>query len=336
MLTKAMIMAAGVGSRLEPLSSVVPKPLVPLVNIPSMDILVNHLVKNGITDIIANTYHKADFIKEHYKEHDFGINIKFITEETLSGTAGGVKKCQSFFDRNQDFIVMSGDGLSDIDIEKAYSSHKKSGAIATIIVKEVEHKDVYMYGIIVPDEKGYVDSFQEKPSVNEAKSNLANTGIYIFNYRIFDYIPENTFYDFAKNVFPSIFAKQEKINTYIHKGYWTDIGSISQYKQSNKDIIDGKVSSIVPNVVCSTSGKYVYGENFKKSLNCKLIGNNVIGNNCELKDNCTVKNSVIWDNVTISEGVTIENSIVLPNITVNKSLSDEILSDKNQREKQPV
>ena len=244
MLKKAMIMAAGVGSRLEPLSSVVPKPLVPLTNIPTMDILVNHLKSFGITDVIANTYHKAEVIQNHYNKDNLGINFKFVKETELSGTAGGVKKCQFFFDENQDFIIMSGDGLTDINITAAYEAHKKSGSIVTIITKDVEHKEVSKYGIIVPDKNGFVESFQEKPSIEEAKSNLANTGIYIFNYEIFKYIPENTFYDFAKNVFPSILSAGIKINTYNHYGYWSDIGSITQYKQSNSDIIEGKVSFV--------------------------------------------------------------------------------------------
>ena len=157
MLTKAMIMAAGVGSRLEPMSSVVPKPLVPLANIPTMDILVGHLQTCGIKDVIANTYFKAEQLQEHYRKHNFSLNINFIKEDELSGTAGGVKKCQFFFDENQDFIVMSGDGLTDIDIQKAYQAHKHSGAIATIVAKEVEHKEVHKYGIIVTDRNGFVD-----------------------------------------------------------------------------------------------------------------------------------------------------------------------------------
>ena len=333
MLKKAMIMAAGVGSRLEPLSSIVPKPLVPIANIPAMDILIKHLSNNGIKDIIANTFFKAEVIKQHYLNNNFNLNIQFVKEDSLSGTAGGVKKCQFFFDRNEDFIVMSGDGLTDIDIQEAYNRHKKSESIATIVVKEVEHKDVSMYGIIVTDEDGFVESFQEKPTVSDAKSNLANTGIYIFSYKIFDYIPENTFYDFAKNVFPSIINEKIKINTYIHKGYWTDIGSIEQYKQSNKDIINDKVKSVKINSMISQTGKYVCGKNFTKGLNCTFNGNNVFGNNCHIGNNCIIINSVIWDNVTIYDNVIIEDSIILPNIKLEESVSNQIISGINRKEK---
>ena len=337
MLTKAMIMAAGVGSRLEPLSSVVPKPLVPLTNVPTMDILLNHLSKNGIKSVIANTFFKADSIKQHYVEHNFNMNIDFIKEEELSGTAGGVKKCQFFFDKNQDFIVMSGDGLSDIDIKNAYLNHQKSNSIVTIVVKEVEYKEVSKYGIIVPDDKGYVKSFQEKPGIQEAKSNLANTGIYIFNYKIFDYIPANNFYDFAKNVFPSLMSEGTPINTYIHKGYWSDIGSIDQYKQSNIDIINGIVSSIIVKPTISQYGKYISGKNFIKSENVKLIGNNTFGDNCKIGKNCSIINSVIWDNVTIQDNTTIENSIILPNVELKKSIKNDIaVSSKEEHIAQPV
>ena len=187
---------------------------------------------------------------------------------------------------------------------------------------------------IVTDENGFVHSFQEKPSIAEAKSNLANTGIYIFNYKIFDYIPENTFYDFAKNVFPSILNEGTKINTYTLKGYWSDIGSIDQYKQSNKDIIDGKVSSIKPDVVQTIEGKYTAGRNIEKSINCKLQGNNVFGNNCIIGKNCKIKNSVLWDNVVVEDGIEIENSIILPNLKVNRNIINGILAET--KEKQPV
>ncbi len=327
MLKKAMIMAAGVGSRLEPLSSVTPKPLVPLANIPTMDILVKHLASYGIKDVIANTYHKAETIQEHYRKDDLGTNFEFIKETQLSGTAGGVKKCQFFFDKGQDFIIMSGDGLTNLNIKEAYEAHKKSGSIATIVTKDVEHKEVSKYGIIVPDKDGYVESFQEKPSLEEAKSNLANTGIYIFNYEIFNFIPENTFYDFAKNVFPSILEAGIKINTYTHYGYWSDIGSIEQYKQSNIDIINGKVPSLKVETKTFSNGKSTIGKNTIIDNSSELIGYNAVGNNCSIGKNCVIRNSILWNNVTVKDNSEIENSIILPNMIIESTIINEIISD---------
>jgi len=327
MLKKAMIMAAGVGSRLGPLSNVLPKPLVPIVNTPAMDILVKHLISYGIKDVIANTYYKAEDIKNHYSQNASEINFQFITEKELSGTAGGVKKCQFFFDKEHDFIIMSGDGLTDIDINKAYESHKNSGSIATIVVKNVEHKDVNKYGIIVQDKNGFVESFQEKPSMEEAKSNLANTGIYIFSYDIFNFIPENTFYDFAKNVFPSLMKQGIKINTYVHNGYWSDIGSIEQYKLSNADILNKKVKSFIPDVIKTEYGQYVYGDNLIMKQGAKIEGNCVIGNNCTLGRNCIIRNSILWDNIKTEDNIIIENSVILPNTIVQEDTYDKIISE---------
>lgn len=332
MLKKAMIMAAGVGSRLEPLSGVVPKPLVPLANMPTMDILVKHLSSFGIKDIIANTFYKAEDIQNHYKTNDFGVNFDFIKEVELSGTAGGVKKCQFFFDKGEDFIIMSGDGLTDLNIKNAYESHKKSGSVATIIIKEVERKETFKYGIVVPDKSGFVESFQEKPAVEEAKSNLANTGIYIFNYKIFDFIPANTFYDFAKNVFPSILESGLKINTFKLEGYWSDIGSLDQYHQSNIDLLNHVIDSYKPTTVKTLSGQYTKGENVEFSDGVTIQDSCIIGNNCSIGKNTTIKNSIIWDNVKIGDNLVVENSIILTNTIIEKSIKNQIISENKLKE----
>ena len=180
---KAMIMAAGMGSRLEPITLRMPKPLIPVMNRPIMDIILSQLSSIGVKNVISNTYYLADQIIDRYKNNNLGINFSYIKETELSGTAGGVKKCQFFFDEGEDFIVMSGDVLTTADIKKGIEIHKKSGAIATIGVKQVQHELVSNFGVVVTNENGYITEFQEKPSIEEAKSNLINTGIYIFNYK---------------------------------------------------------------------------------------------------------------------------------------------------------
>lgn len=326
MIKKAMIMAAGVGSRLGVLSYNQPKPLVPLANIPAIDIIFKHLHSFGINDIIANTFYKAEDIQKHCENNNYGINFQYIKENELSGTAGGLKKCQFFLDDEEDFIVMSGDGLCDIDVISAYNCHKKSNSIATIVTNEINNCEVSKYGIIVPDKNGFVKSFQEKPDKKEALSNFANTGIYIFKNKIFDFIPDNTFYDFAKNVFPNLMKKNIKINTYNHRGYWSDIGSIEQYKQSNIDILNNMISSLNLNIIKDRQGKYIQGKNSIIDNSVQFIGNNVIGNNCIIEKNCVIKNSILWNNVRIKENIEIENSIILPNSIVTNSIKDEIIS----------
>ena len=196
-----------------------------------------------------------------------------------------------------------------------------------IYKKEIEHKNVSLYGIVVPDEKGFVSSFQEKPSIETAKSNLANTGIYIFSYEIFNFIPENTFYDFAKNVFPTILSSGLKINTYITDGYWSDIGSVEQYKKSNFDILLNGIKAYNPQVQKIGNALCILGENVVLSQNVQFEDKCIIGNNCKIGKNVKIKNSIIWDYVEIADNAVIENSIILSGEKVNENLKDQIYSE---------
>lgn len=315
-----MIMAAGVGSRLEPLTSEVPKPLVPICNIPVMDILLQNLKNSGFTSVIANTYYLAEQIHERYtKNSPVDIDFNYIKEEELSGTAGGVKKCQFFFDEGNSFLVVSADGLSNIDFNKIFEKHIASGAIATMITKEVDMEEVYKYGVVVTDSDGFVKEFQEKPSIKEAKSNKINTGIYVFDYKIFNYIPENTKYDFAKDVFPRLLNANIKINTINTDAYWSDIGSVSQYIESNFDALSGKidVSSIKKQSISKTA-------DIEKSA--KILENIIIGNKSKVKNNAKLINSIIWDNVVIGEDVIVKDSVIASNSKIFNNIEGQILA----------
>ncbi len=319
-VTKAMIMSAGVGSRLEPLTFTVPKPLIPIANKPVMDILLEKLRNIGITNVIANTYYLADKIIDRYKNNNLGINFNYIKEETLSGTAGGLKKCQSFFTKGDVFVVLSGDGLTNADIQKGIEKHLASNAVATIGIKRIPHEEVSHFGVVVTDKNGFIKEFQEKPSVEKAKSNYINTGIYIFNYEIFDYIPENTFYDFAKNVFPEL-LKKCGINTFEINEYWTDIGTISQYKQSHKDLFEGLCEFQHAPIHEQNGGKYISQSEIPSDT--EFRGVSTIGFNCKLGKNVVIQNCIIWDNVEIADNTVLKNCIIASN--------SRILSDINEQ-----
>lgn len=323
---KAMIMAAGVGSRLDPLTKSVPKPLVPICNRPVIDILLEKLSNVGVKDVIANTYYLAEQIIDYCQNNKYNINFDYIKEETLSGTAGGLKKCQYFFNEGEDFLVLSADGLSDADLQEGIKIHKESGAIATIGIKQIPQEEVSHFGVVVTDKNGYIKEFQEKPAVADAKSNYINTGIYIFNYEIFRFIPADTFYDFAKNVFPEL-LKSHKINTFEIKDYWTDIGTLDQYMQSMKDLFNGKCHFSHGHVAKTADGSYITASTLVNDVKC--IGNNTIGANCKIGKNVTLKNSIIWDNVTIGDNISISDSIVASGCFVNKNL-DSIVTGADQ------
>ena len=316
-----MVMAAGVGSRLDPLTQKIPKPLVPVLNRPVMDILLQKLKDYGIEEVIANTHYLADQIQNRYsKNSPVDIHFEYIHETTLSGTAGGVKKCEFFFDDVDDFLVVSADGLHDADLEKIIRSHKESGCIATMAISAVEHDEVCHYGVVVPSAEHLVAEFQEKPSVTEAKSNYINTGIYVFNKRIFDFIPEGQKYDFAKNVFPSLLAAGEKINVYRIYSYWSDIGTIEQYIQSNIDALNRKVLIKNPDIMCKFDALYVVGENTPLDSSVKLKNNVVIGRNCKIGKKVTLENTILWDNVKIADNVTLKNVVCANNTVINSSV----------------
>ena len=312
---KAMVMAAGMGSRLEPITLRFPKPLIPVMNMPLMDIILSQLHSIGVNEVISNTYYLADQIIDRYKNNKLGIKFSSIKETELSGTAGGVKKCQFFFEKNEDFVVMSGDILTTADIKKGIEIHKKSGAIATIGVKQVPHEQVSHFGVVVTDKNGFITEFQEKPKLEDAKSNLINTGIYIFNYKIFDYIPENTFYDFAKNVFPKL-LEEGQINTFEVKEYWNDIGTIGQYKQSIQDVFNGVCKISHDKIIETNLGNYISGTS-KIPQTVRFIGNSVIGSNVRLGEYIMLDNCVVMDGAEIKTGSELSNCVILPALSTD-------------------
>ena len=326
---KAMIMSAGVGSRLEPLTKFVPKPLVPIANKPVMDILFDNLLSIGIRDVVCNTYYLADKIINRYENNSHGLNFNYIKEETLSGTAGGVKKCQFFFEKGDTFVVLSADGLSNADIEKGIEIHRQSGAIATIGVKEIAMEEVPHFGVVVTDSNGFITEFQEKPSIEEAKSNLINTGIYIFDYKIFEYIPENTFYDFAKNVFPKLLS-EHAINTFMVNEYWSDIGTIGQYIQSTKDLFENTVA--MKEILNEKQAKYVNIINknstdvlylIDKILELSKAESNLFEKKLGYFDAINILNNVIKNNEKDAQAKNIEI-----NVEVAKDVKRTIYSDE--------
>lgn len=324
MVSKAMIMAAGVGSRLDPLTQDVPKPLIPIANRPIMDILFERLLDISIKDVIANTHYKAEKIIEHYENNNMGINFNYIYEEELSGTAGGVKKCQFFFDDGEDFLVLSADGLSNANLKAGIKTHKKSGAIATMGIKKIALEEIPNFGVVVTDNEGFITGFQEKPTIKEAKSDCINTGIYIFNYKIFDYIPADTFYDFAKNVFPDLLSKKIKINTFPVNEYWSDIGTIEKYFQSTHDLFKDLYKINHSEIIKTPKGEYI-NDNSYIAPSALLFGFNTIGKNCIIGKNVILKDCIIWDDVEIHDNLILKNCIIASHSEIKVNLVNQIV-----------
>jgi len=230
---KAMVLAAGLGTRLKPITYEIPKPMVPVLDRPVMAHITGMLERQGFTDLIANLHYYPETIREY-----FGDRLTYRFEEELLGTAGGVRNVKDFFG-DDPVVIVSGDALTDTDLNDLVDRHNRAGGIATLTVKKVD--DTREYGVVIHDSDGRIQGFQEKPDPAEALSDLGNCGIYCFSPEIFDYFPDRPFVDWANDVFPALL--ENDVPFYIHEidDYWNDVGSLAELRQGTWDALDGKL-----------------------------------------------------------------------------------------------
>ncbi|MCS7227976.1 MAG: NDP-sugar synthase [Endomicrobia bacterium] len=331
---KAFIMAAGLGTRLRPLTYSVPKPLVPIVNTPVIGHLMENLKMNGIKEVVVNLHYRPNLITSFLSDGSrWNLKIIYSYEEKLLGTAGGVKLKQHLFDET--FIVTSGDGLSDINFNALVKYHLSKKAIATLALKPVDIK--LDYGVVSVDANNRITNFYEKPSLDKVFSNLVNTGIYVFEPEIFKYIPKNKFYDFGKQLLPKLVKKSLPVYGYIMKNYWCDVGNLAEYRKSQHDCLDGKVKVKIPgtevrknvwigkNTNIAKNVKYhppcLIGDGVKIGKNCIIGSYTVIGNNCIIGDNVKIYDSILWDNVIVKSNVKLNSCIIGSKAVVYESIT---------------
>jgi NDP-sugar pyrophosphorylase family protein len=295
---KAMVLAAGLGTRLRPLTDLISKPMAPIVNKPVMEHIIELLFGYDFRDIVCNLHWYPEAIKDYFGDGSkWKVNISYSMEEELMGTAGGVKNVEGFFEGGT-LLVISGDALTDIDLSKAMEYHLLKGGIATLVLTEVE--DPSQYGVVLLDEEKRITGFQEKPLSGEERSNLANSGIYLFEPKIFDYIPENKFYDFGKNVFPDLLKKKIPYYGYKHNQYWNDVGSLDEYQKGNFDALEGKVRVKIPGKQIR-EGVWV-GKNCRIQEEVVIIPPVCIGSNCTIKKGAKLFGPIILgDNTIVDE-----------------------------------
>ncbi|HPF44286.1 MAG TPA: NDP-sugar synthase [Syntrophomonadaceae bacterium] len=306
---KAMIMAAGVGSRLMPLTVEVPKPMIPMANRPLMESIVNLLKEHQFDDVIANLHYHAETISDYFGNGEaYGLSLQYSLEEELKGTAGGVKNCENFL--NETFVVVSGDALTDIDLTALMRAHRSNGALATIALKKVD--DVEQFGVVVHNDAGKIKKFQEKPKQEEALSNMANTGIYIFEPEIFKYIPPRQFYDFGKQVFPHLVRIKAPFYGTPIEDYWCDVGNINTYRQAHKDILAGRVRTKTERIMINgaSDAKVLCGENTMIGKGVTFSGNIVIGSGCIIQDGARISNCIIWDDTVVGKNSLLRDCVV--------------------------
>lgn len=314
----ALIMAAGYGTRLEPLTLAVPKPMVPIVNKPTMQHNLELLRFNGIRHAIANIHYHPEQIVNYFSDGlDFGVDLSYSYEETLLGTAGGVWRMGRVVDKiDETFLVLSSDALTDINIRKLLKFHRQKKSLATLALYPVEEVDHFGVVEIDPDQK--IIGFQEKPKESEAKSKLANAGIYLFEPEIFEMIPKDKFYDFGKNLFPMLVEKKLPIYGYQMIEHWSDVGTIAAYIKANQDVMGGLVRLIIPGE--KKSSHVWVGKNPIIHPSVTFDGNVVVGDRCEIKEGSVIKDSVVGNMCVIGKESNLNGSIIWSDTFISKNV----------------
>jgi len=342
-----MILAAGKGTRVRPLTNETPKPMIPIIGKPVMEYLIEELARHGFDQIMINVSHLPEKIESYFGNGErLGVEIGYSFEGHIEdgrihaealGSAGGIKRIQEFggfFDDT--FLVVCGDALIDLDLTKAVREHWKSGAVASVCTLTVKPEAVSDYGVVVSEESGQITSFQEKPSAQEALSNKVNTGIYIFEPEVLDLIPSETQYDIGGDLFPEIVAKGLRFQAIDIDFNWIDIGRISDYWEANQKIMNGELRSIPmpgteirPGVwvglnvsvdweQCEIQGPVYIGSGTRVEAGAMIIGPTWVGHGCHIREGARISKSIIFEYTRIGSASIVKDSVAFGRFFVDK------------------
>jgi mannose-1-phosphate guanylyltransferase len=315
-----MILAGGLSTRLYPLTKSVPKPLVPIAGVPNAIHLMRYLKAYGYDEIVINLHYLADAIVRTLGDgSNYGVRLHYSYEPELLGSAGGLKKVQSFFDDGP-FLVIGCDEVTDMRLDEVLAFHRERESIATLGLVECEEVD--QYGVVVLDDRGKIVGFQEKPPKGTERSRLANTGVYFFSPEIFDWIPANEFYDFGKQVFPALQSAGEAFYGFDAKGtYWSDIGTPAEYRRASYDVIRGVVR--IPQTradgidVSATLGNDVriegavrIGASVRIEDGVVIVGPSILDDGVCVRAGARLERSIVWQHSNIGAGATLRDTVV--------------------------
>ena len=311
---KAMLLAAGLGTRLRPLTYELPKPMVPILGRPVMEHILRLMARHGFDDVVANLHYFPDLIRDRFGDgSDYGVRLVYEYEPELLGTAGGVRNVREHFG-GETFLIISGDALTDVDLTALWEAHKRKGGIATLALKRVE--DTREYGVVIVDDDGRIQGFQEKPDPAEALSDLGNCGIYVFEPEIFDHFPDRPFVDWAMDVFPTLL--EQDVSFYGHEitDYWNDVGSLDEYRQGNFDALEGKVrvetpaggNGHVPDSA-EVEGPVFIGEGCEIAEGVRLTGPVVIGEGARIGENSALRDTIVWPRTEVDPGTVLIGAV---------------------------
>lgn len=320
---KAMVLAAGVGQRMRPLTDYLPKPLLPIANRPVMAYVLEHLAQHGFTEVIANLHYRPQDIVDYFGDGSrFGVNLTYTYEEGLWGIAGGVRRCKHFLEGDT-FLVIGADDLTDMNLTALVAEHRRVGASASIGLVEVE--ETSQYGIVVTDDEHRIERFVEKPK-GDPPSHTANTQIYLFESDVFDFIPPDKVYDFGFDAFPDMVSHGVPFYGFSLPGYWRDIGSLADYLTAQVDLLQGRLAArlvgeeVRPGVwmapgcqvdpTAKLAGPVALGEGCRVCSNASLGGGTTVGPRVEVPSGSSLWNTVVWEGARVPAGASLERSVV--------------------------
>ena len=318
-MTKAIILAGGYGTRLRPLTYTIAKSMVPLVNKPVIEYIVDYLVGYGLKDIVITTNYLREHVIDYFKERR-DIKLSYPEEPSPLGTAGSVKNAEI----EETSLIIQGDNITDIDLRKVMKFHEAHGKLVTIVLLPV--RDPSSFGIAEIEADGRIKNFKEKPLREECFSNLANTGLYVIEPEVMKYIPEGSSFDFSKDLFPMLVGKKE-IYGCIVKGFWADVGSPEGYMEASRWILKKKGFECADTAEiedCIIHGNVAIGEHAVVE-NSLMQGPVVIGSHAEITKS-KIYDSVVFPQVTLSEPI-LNKSIVGENTVIKKGeVTDSIIA----------
>ncbi|MFE2104059.1 NDP-sugar synthase, partial [Streptomyces sp. NPDC059468] len=237
---KAVVMAGGEGTRLRPMTSSMPKPLLPVANRPIMEHVLRLLKRHGLNETVVTVQFLASLVKNYFGDGDeLGMELTYANEEKPLGTAGSVKNAEEAL-KDDAFLVISGDALTDFDLTDLINFHKEKGALVTVCLTRVPNP--LEFGITIVDEEGQVERFLEKPTWGQVFSDTVNTGIYVMEPEVFDYVEPDVPVDWSGDVFPQLMKEGKPIYGYVAEGYWEDVGTHESYVKAQADVLEGKVN----------------------------------------------------------------------------------------------
>lgn len=329
---KAVIMAGGEGTRLRPLTSLLPKPMVPIVNQPVMEHILGLVKHHGISEIVATLAFMPRVIQDYFGDgEEWGMAIDYAIEETPLGTAGSVKNAQKLLPDDEPFLVISGDALTDINLAELLAFHKEKGGAVTIALKAVD--DPLEFGVVITDEGGRIERFLEKPTWGQVFSDRINTGIYVVEPWVLDLVPEGTSFDFSSELFPLLMEQGHELYGMVAEGYWCDVGSRESYLQVHRDVLDGEAMVFVPGVHAkrrlwvsesatipanaSLGDGVVIGRNVRIEPGAVIGDYVVVGDNCVIGEDSRVAHSIVWDDTFIDRQAQVAGSVLCRRVDVH-------------------